>query len=113
MRKSTRLPALRIVFAAALVGTASPVLADDQRQATVGMPAHIDQLVLPGPELEVRPLDDSGSPVVLRITNAFRHGTAYRYDMVYYGLEPGKFDLRDYLRHKDGSSATDLPAIPV
>ena len=30
-----------------------------------------------------------------------------------YGLEPGRYDLRDYLRRKDGSPAKDLPAIPV
>ena len=27
----------------------------------------------------------------------------HRYDLVYYGLEPGGYDLRDFLRRKDGS----------
>ena len=89
------------------------VRADDQRHSTVGMPARIDQLILPGSELEVKPLDDRKLPVVLRIAAVFPHGSAYRYDLVYYGLDPGTFDLKDYLRRKDGSSTSDLPALTV
>ncbi len=77
------------------------------------MPARIDQLVLPGSELEVRPLDDRRAAVVLRITDVFPHGSAFRYDVVYYGLDPGEFDLKDYLRRKDGAATDDLPSIKV
>jgi hypothetical protein len=85
----------------------------DQRQSTVGMPARIDQIVLPGPELEVKPLRDDRTPIVLRIAGAFVHGTSFRYDLVYYGLEPGRYDLQDYLRRKDGSPLTEVPSIFV
>ncbi len=87
--------------------------ADDQRTATVGMSARIKQIKLPGSELEAKPLDDSRSPVVLRVAGSFAHGTDYRYDLVYYGLEPGTYDLKNYLRRKDGSATDDLPAISV
>jgi hypothetical protein len=82
-------------------------------ESTVGMPGHIDQIVLPGSELEVKPLDDRRKPIVLRIVNSFPHGTAFRYDLVYYGLDPGEFDLKDYLRRKDGSKTDDLPSLLV
>jgi hypothetical protein len=82
-------------------------------QSTVGMPARIDQLVLPGGELEAKPIEDRRAAVVLRIVDAYPHGSAFRYDIVYYGLEPGRYDLKDYLRRKDGSPARDLPSIPV
>ena len=59
-------------------------------KSTVGMPARIDQLVLPGTELEVRPIDDRLAPIVVRIVNTYPHGSAFRYDIVYYGLEPGR-----------------------
>jgi len=95
-----------------LVASAVPVVGGEQ-SSTVGMPTQIKQIVLPGSELEVRPLDDSRSPIVMRITESFRHGAGFRYDIVYYGLEPGRFDLKDSLRRKDGSPADDLPAIPV
>ncbi len=77
------------------------------------MPAKIDQLVLPGGELEARPIEDRRVPVVVRIAGAYPHGSAFRYDIVYYGLEPGRYDLKDYLRRKDGSPIKDLPPIPV
>jgi hypothetical protein len=82
-------------------------------KSTVGMPKRIDQLVLPGTELEVRPIDDRRAPIVVRIVNTYPHGSAFRYDIVYYGLEPGPFDLKDWLRRKDGSSTGDLPPVPV
>jgi hypothetical protein len=90
-----------------------PPIVQDVRSSTVGLPARIEGLVLPGPELEVKPLADRRSPVVVRIVRTSPHGTAFRYDLEYHGLEPGKYDLKEYLRRKDGSSAADLPAIAV
>jgi hypothetical protein len=81
--------------------------------STVGMPAKIEQLVLPGPELVVKPLEDRRAPVVVRITGVYPHGTAFRYDLVYYALEPGNYDLKNSLRRKDGAPLGNLPAIPV
>ena len=77
------------------------------------MPARIEQLVLPGSELEAKPIEDRRTPVVLRIVNSYPHGSAFRYDIVYYGLEPGEFDLKDSVRRKDGSPITDVPSIPI
>ncbi len=89
------------------------IRAEDRRETTVGMKARIDQLVLPGPELEVKPLGNPRLPMVVRIASVFPHGTAHRYDIEYYGLEPGTFDLREYLLRKDGSEVGDLPPIRV
>lgn len=77
------------------------------------MSARIDQLVLPGSQLETLPLEDRQQPIVLRIAGVFPHGSACRYDLVYYGLEPGQFDLKDYLRRTDGSSTDEVPSILV
>lgn len=85
----------------------------DRRESTVGMPARIEDLVLPGPELEVVPLD-SHSPMVLRILAVHPHGSDFRYDLEHCGLEAGDYDLRDFLRVKDPGVATvNLPPIPV
>lgn len=81
---------------------------------TVGEPQVIEGLFLPGTLLQPRPLTDDRQPIVLRITNAFAQGTlGYRYDLNFAGYEPGNFDLREYLERVDGSSAADLPPIPV
>jgi hypothetical protein len=84
----------------------------DAPEPTVGMAAWIRDLVLPGSELEARPAEDD-APLVLRVAAVYRHGDAHRYDLVFYGLEPGAYDLRDWLRRRDGTSADDLPPIPV
>jgi hypothetical protein len=99
-----------LVFLCASVplGFNSSLRAEDRRASTVGMPARIDGLVLPGSELEVKPLTERQAPVVVRIVSVAPHGTAFRYDLEYYGLEKGTFDLRDYLRRKDRSSTADL-----
>jgi hypothetical protein len=107
---SFRLQAMFLLFVLLLPAA---IRAEDRRQSTVGMPARIEGLVLPGPELEVKPLTDRRAPVVLRIIQVRPHGTAFRYDLEYYGLEGGKFDLKTLLRRKDASAAADLPPISV
>jgi len=79
---------------------------------SVGEPAHLDSVVLPGSELRVRGLE-LDAPIVLRITDVQPHGDAMRYDFEYYGLEAGRFDLRDSLERINGESSDDLPSIPV
>lgn len=79
----------------------------------VGMPGRLEQLVLKGPLLETRLLTDRTMPLVVRIVEAYPHGDSYRYDIEYYGLERGTFDLRDYLRREDGSYPEDLSPIEV
>jgi hypothetical protein len=110
-------PCLLISLSPCLPLSLSPCLlvlaAAKEPETTVGLPVQIEGLVLPGSELEVKPLTDRRAPVVLRIVNVWPHGSAFRYDLEYYALEPGKFDLKDYLRRKDKSSLADLPAIPV
>jgi hypothetical protein len=98
---------------AAITVLAGNLRAEERRATTVGMPARIEQIILPGTELEVKPHDDRRRPIVLRIVKAYPHGTAFRYDLLYYGLEAGEFDLRDYVKRKDKSSTADLPQLRV
>jgi len=99
-----------------LVAAGIPISAYSQTPklapSSVGVPVAVDQLVLPGPELEPIPITDK-TPVIVRIDRIFPHGTAFRYDVVYYGLEPGEFNLSQFLKRKDGSQAADLPAVPI
>jgi hypothetical protein len=81
-------------------------------ETTIGISGRVLQLVLPAPELEAVPLD-AHSPIVLRVLATWPHGTDFRYDLEYHGLEAGRYDLAKYLKHKDGTPASDLPEIPV
>lgn len=85
-------------------------------ESTVGLPARIEELVIPGPELVVAP-QTAKTPIVLRITRTSPHGTAFRYDLEFTGLDPGQYDLRQYLRRADGSAidgeGSEVAPIPV
>ncbi|WP_165229112.1 hypothetical protein [Aquisphaera insulae] len=106
----------------AIVAPAAAVAAfgDEEKPAgsplsttTVGMPAKLDQVVIPGGELEVKPQEDKRAPFVLRIVASYPHVTAFRYDLSYYALEPGTYDLANFLRRKDGTATTGLPSLTV
>jgi hypothetical protein len=84
-----------------------------QPATTVGMTGTLEGVVLPGTELEAAPLIDRKAKVVLRVVRVYPHGTAFRYDLEYSGLEPGTHDLRPYLRRKDGSPVGELPPLTV
>ncbi len=113
-----RLPSPMPLLLLFLAVVASAVAADDAQprprsRSTVGMPARLEQVVLPGPELEARPIEDRRAPMVVRIAETYPHGTDFRYDIIYYGLEPGRYDLRDSLRRKDGVPLKDVPPLTV
>jgi hypothetical protein len=110
---SSRLTVLPIGLYLALAAHSVVIAADPHVSATstVGMPVRIEQIVLPGTELEPVAVTDK-TLVVIRIDAVYPHGTDFRYDLVCYGVEPGEYDLRKYLQRKDGSSTDDLPALP-
>lgn len=86
---------------------------DPVHQVSVGMTGRIEGIVLPGSELEAKPYDDRKTSILLRVISRGQVGTGYRYDLEYQGYDPGTYDLRNYLQRKDGSSASDLPGIPI
>jgi hypothetical protein len=103
---------------AALVLALLPCAQEDAGwSASVGMPVSVRDLVLPGGALEPVPATPD-APVVVRMDAARPHGDGFRYDLEVYALEPGEYDLGDWLRAR-GSGATSprtaqrgLPALP-
>ena len=74
---------------------------------------HQQQVIIPGGELEVQAITTFETPVVVRIMDVNRHGSGFRYDLEFYGLEVGNYNLMDFLQRKDGSPMDALPAIAV
>jgi hypothetical protein len=103
---------MRICLWLLLLAASVCAQARNERAAKVGMRAYIEQLVLPGSELAIGALQREDS-VALRIVKVWPHGSTFRYDLEWTGLEPGTYDLRKWLVRKDGSAASDLPPIPV
>lgn len=82
-------------------------------ESTVGMPKRIDAVVWPGEPLVVRPMEDRHQPFVLRIIDTYKHGTDHRYDIEFYSLEVGDYNVSDFLIRADGSQPDGLKAVWV
>ena len=102
---------LMFAMLVALPAYASPEV--EPASTSVGMPATIEEQVLPGLELEVKPLEDRDAPFVLRIVESFPHGNSHRYTFEYYALEPGEYNLTDYLQPIGSAEAAELPDLLV
>lgn len=100
-----------LILSTLLLSAAVGQAADTNVAPTVGMEGRLEVL-LPLAGLAGRPVTDR-SPVIVRVANAFPHGTLTRYDLRYVGLRPGDHDLRDFLVTADGAAPTNLPPIPV
>ena len=88
---------------------ASAYAGDNETTTSVGVSMTWEGLVLPGPELEPKPIDDRKTAVVIRIVAVYPHGTDFRYDLAWYGLDPGTYNLCDFLQRKDGKPTSALP----
>lgn len=98
-----------VVLLALLLVT--PTLAQEPPRLPVGISGRLTDVVLPGPELEVAPVD-STTPVVIRLTAVQPHGDAgFRYDLEVYGLEAGRHDLTRWLRPRAGGLTRALPPL--
>lgn len=82
-------------------------------ESTVGVRAALKQIIIPGPEVEVVPIENTAAPLVIRITETYPGTEFRRYDLEYYGLEPGTYNVMDYLQRKDGSPLSGVPALYV
>lgn len=78
---------------------------------TVGMEGKLE-VVIPDVPIEAKPVNEK-APMVVRIASATPVENGTRYDLRYIGLEPGSYDLRQYLLRVDGSTTPTIPAIPV
>jgi hypothetical protein len=109
-----------VMIAFALVASiAGLAQADDEATETVtatssvGVAKRVEQLVLPGSKLQVKPLDDRHQPFILRLVEVYPHGTDHRYDFEFYALEPGQYNLTEYLARTDASEVGNLPTVWV
>jgi len=112
-RRFLRAEALLTAVCAALLCARASAEVPAPIQSTVGMAIRMEQVVLPGPELEAIPNDDRNMPLVVRIAHVYPHGSAFRYDFECYGLEPGSFALTVYFRPKEASSIRGVLPFPM
>lgn len=102
----------RIGLLLVFVFVAAPLCAQEPapvKETTVGISGRIEGIVIPGPELVTRKIEDRTKPVVVWFTRTYPHGTDFRYDLEYYGLDPGTYNLAEQFRRKDGTPVGTLP----
>jgi hypothetical protein len=80
----------------------------------VGMIGKVEQILIPGGELEAVPTTDPLAKIVVRVADTFRHGDAYRYNLEFTGYEPGLYDLAKSLKRKNPEeTAGNIPSIEI
>ncbi|MFY9253580.1 MAG: hypothetical protein WAO83_09005 [Fuerstiella sp.] len=109
---------LLVLFAARPIcaddlAAAAKIEGDSQLEVSVGMSGFVKQVVFSGSELTVREVDPRRSPIAVRIDEVYPHGDDFRYDLTFFGLEPGTHNLTEYLARKDAGSVEDLPPILI
>ena len=65
-----------------------------------------------GPAIEVKPFEQGG-PLLILIANVARDQDVSIYEIRYMGFVAGDYDLRDYLRHLDGTDISSLSPAKV
>lgn len=87
---------------------------ENKTSVAVGMVGKVDQILIPGGELEAVATTDPLAKIVVRVADTFRHGDAFRYNLEFTGLEPGRYDLTKSLKRKNpDESTTNIPSIDV
>jgi hypothetical protein len=76
----------------------------------VGQPLEIREIYIPGGEVIPKPRRDRQPPLMVRVLEVKPAKDGSRYDFEVQGLEPGTYDLADFL---EAPAGTTLPEIPL
>lgn len=103
------IPIAALVLAASFAQGDEPVA-----ETTVGMRVRLDEFVIPGPQLVAKDVADPGrADVIVRVVNAFPHGTDWRYNLEITPFVEGEVDLREHLERVDGEPLEGVPEMWV
>ena len=102
---------IRLLVCFLLIITAQGTDLPHQSSSPLGLPATIEDLYIPGPEVEVIPRKNNESSLVIRILQTKPAANGFRYNLEIYALDPGKHLISDFLqRATDESPVTGLEA---
>ena len=95
---------LAIPFLLAITGLMAEV--PSQR---VGLPLEIREIYIPGGEVKAKPRRDSRPPLSVRVLEVKPAKDGSRYDFEIQGLDPGHYNLADFLEAPAGTSIPEIP----
>jgi hypothetical protein len=79
----------------------------------VGLPLLIEDHYLPGPRLEPIPRTDREIPLMVRLVETKPAQDGFRYTFEVQGLDPGTYNLGNYLRKEESESGRSRHNIPL
>lgn len=85
-----------------------PLNAAEVPTARVGQPLVISEIYIAGAQIEPAPRRDREPPLVVRVLDVRAAAEGFRYDFEVQGLDPGSYDLADFLEADEG---VELPEI--
>ncbi len=84
--------------------------AEEIPSARVGQPLRLEEIYIPGGQIVPAPRHDREPPLVVRVLDVRPAADGFRYDFEIQGLDPGRYDLADFLDPEDDRV---LPSIPL
>lgn len=88
-------------------------LADEAPAQRVGLPLIIEDQYLAGPLLEPVPRRDREPPLVVRILETKPAKDGFRYTFEVQGLDPGSYNLGEFLREAEAESGHSTHQVPL
>lgn len=85
---------------------------DKQTPNSVGIKGTIKTVILPFAGIKAKPINPADK-VIVRIAGSWKDAAGGRYELEYFGLEKGEYDLADYLVVPEGADKAEMPKIPV
>jgi hypothetical protein len=91
-----------------------PLLASAQTPTErVGIPITLTDIYIPGGEARPKPRVTREPPLVLRLLRTRAAADGLRYDLEIYGLEPGTYNVADFLEPVNPANPPKFPEIPL
>jgi len=79
---------------------------------SIGIKGNLKTVILPYSGIKAKPIDPKDK-VVVRIVGLWPDAAGGRYELEYFGLEKGEYNLAEYLVVPEGADPSSLPKIPV
>lgn len=75
----------------------------------VGQPLEIREIYIPGDEVKALPRRDRKPPLMVRVLEVKPAKDGFRYDFDVQGLEPGRYNLAEFLEAPEGTAIPEIP----
>lgn len=104
---------LLALFAMLETKSATAQTADRIPPPTIGRASILAGVNIRGARVVAGRSRDDSAPLIVRIVRCEPAPDGFTYDLEYYGLEAGDYDLAEYLAFADKSANANIPSIPV